>query len=503
MNQKGNAPVKLDRVPPQNVDAERAVLGAIISEDIGSDAIAKVIEILCNGNGNGNGADAFYKESHQRIYKAIVNLYDRNEPIDLLTLTDELQRTNELAKVGDVYYLDEMIDSVPVATNIEYYAEIIKEEYVRRSIIHKIAKIYNSAFDPAVDTNLIIDEIANIQSAQEAISPKTKSIENAVQFLAREKTQTPYIIEGILPSSGFTTIAGFTGMGKSSLAMQMMLSILAGLPFLNTFQIAPEEYHILYLNLENSEYTIDRLLKSQLTEFKINEAQLANLYLPSCMAMSIDNRNDVRQISKWITDYHINIVVIDPILDAFTGDQNDLTVVRSMIKTFREIDSNICWVLLHHFKKGNHDDDLIQSMLGSIGFANAMTSIMGLRRYSQTVNPAYKKIEFAKTRDSKLPDEIKVCMNPMTRIFEITGEGETFKASNMDMVLAILEEKGPLAYQLLVTEVEMRQGIAERTAKNLIQNALALHKIRTDNGLYSLNKQIFKSYKEQTSGVPK
>jgi len=492
-----NHPVHLDRVPPQNVDAERAVLGALISEDNGREMISKVIEIL-----NSNGVKAFYKEAHQKIYTAILSLYDNNEPIDLLTVTDALLKSGELAKVGDVYYLDDMISSVPITTNVESYAEIIKEEALRREIIQKASRLYNSAFDSTIQPETLLDEISYIQDNL-PIKTNGNKLENAVEFLARPKPKTPYIIEGILPSSGFTAIAGFTGMGKSSLAMQMMLSILSGLPFLNTFQIAPTEYHILYINLENSEYTIDQLLKAQLTEFRIDDAQLVNLFIPSCIAMSVDNRNDVRQISKWITDYHIDIVIIDPILDAFTGDQNDLTVVRRLIKTFREIDGKIAWVLLHHFKKGNPDDDLIQSMLGSVGFANAMTSIIGLRRYSQTVNPAYKKIEFAKTRDSKLPDDVKVCMNPVTRIFEIIGEGETFKASNMDMLLEILKEKGALAYQLLVTEVEMRQGIAERTAKNLIQNALALHKIKADNGLYSLNRQIFPSYKEQTSGVPK
>lgn len=490
---QNNNPIRFDKVLPQDVDAERAVLGCMLIVDNNIDIISKVIDIL----GYNNRKDIFYKESHQKIYNAILTLYNRNEPSDLLTVAKELGRTGDLEKI-DIGYLDEMIDSVPTTANVEYYAEIIKDEALRRDIISKAVNLYNSAFE-SDDTENLIDELNNIKDLERDYKAKNNKLENAVEFLARPKSKTPYIIDGILPSAGFTAIAGFTGMGKSSLAMQMILSILSGLSFLNTFSIAPTEYHILYINLENSEYTIDKLLSAQLTEFRIDESQLSRLYIPSCMAMSIDNRNDVRQISQWIIDCHIDIVIIDPILDAFTGDQNDLMVVRRLIKTFREIDSKICWVLLHHFKKGNTDDDLIQSMLGSVGFANAMTSIMGLRRYSSTVNPAYKKIEFAKTRDSKLPDDVKVCMNPVTRIFEIIGEGETFKASNMDTVLAILKEKGSLAYQLLVTEVEMRQGIAERTAKNLIQNALLTHKIKANNGLYTLNNQIFPSYKEQTS----
>ena len=485
--------IRFDRVPPQDVDAERAVLGGLLISDGGNDAIPKVVDIL----GDSSRDKVFYKETHQKIYNAILSLFDNGEPADLITLTKELDRRGDLERI-DIAYLDEMIDSVPNVANIEHYAHIVYDQYLRRNLIVKAVNIYESAFDADITTDSLYDEITDIKGDNGNKPRKEKTIETAVEFLAREKSKTPYIIDGILPATGFTSIAGFTGMGKSSLAMQMMLSILAGLPFLNTFKIMPADYHILYLNLENSEYTIDRLLNSQLTEFKISHDNLSRLYLPSCMAMSIDNRQDVKQISKWIEDYHIDIIVIDPILDAFTGDQNDLTVVRKLIKQFRDIDSTICWVLLHHFKKGNDDDDLIQLMLGSVGFANAMTSIMGLRRFSRSVNPAYKKIEFGKTRDSALPEDIKVCMNPVTRIFEIATSGEVFKPASIEVVLDILE-KGSLAYTVLVTQVEMTQGISERTAKNLVQNALKLHKVKVNNGLYSLNKQVMPSYLEQSS----
>lgn len=488
-----------EKVPPQSVQTEQAVLGSLLSSEIDADAMSAVFELL----GNDPKKQVFYNTKHQEIYKAIHSLYVNNESIDLVTVTQELITNNKFEYVGGLAYLDSLLDAVPISYNVQSYAQILYDYFLRREVLRKINRIQSSIYNYEDNISSIISELDDLPVIDGNGNGKPKKIENAVEFLAREKTKTPYIIEGLLPETGFTAIAGFAGMGKSSLAMQMMLSILSGLPFLNKFQVAPSDYHILYLNLENSEYTIDNLLNSQLKDYKINDSHLTRLFFPSCIAMSLDNRQDVRLISKWITDYHIEIVVIDPILDAFSGDQNDLTVVRKLIRQFREINSNICWTLLHHFKKGNDEDDLIQLMLGSVGFANAMTSIFGLRRYSRSVNPNYKKIEFGKTRDAQLPEEIKVCMNPVTRIFEIVSDGEGFKPANIDVVINVLDNDGSLDYKTLVARVEMMQGISERTAKNLVQSALATHKIKVNNGLYMLNKQIMPSYLEQTRSVPK
>ena len=122
---------KLDKVPPQNIDAERAVLGAMLIADGSKEVIPRVVEIL-GDNLNGNG---FYREAHQKIYVAILNLFERGEPADLLTLMRELERTGDLEKVGGLAYLDEMIESVPTAANVEYYAKMVKDEALRRRLI--------------------------------------------------------------------------------------------------------------------------------------------------------------------------------------------------------------------------------------------------------------------------------------------------------------------------------------------------------------------------------
>ncbi|MDQ1317342.1 MAG: replicative helicase, partial [Candidatus Poribacteria bacterium] len=145
--------IRFERVPPQNVDAERAVLGAMLLPDGGREAIPKVIEIL----GDDPYGDIFYKEAHQKIFNAILNLFEKNQPVDLVTATRELEQIGDLEKVGDVAYLDEMMDSVPTAANVEYYARIVKDESIRRRLIRASVQIYNDSFDNAEDIDVLLD----------------------------------------------------------------------------------------------------------------------------------------------------------------------------------------------------------------------------------------------------------------------------------------------------------------------------------------------------------
>ena len=220
---------RLDKVPPQNTDAERAVLGAMLMSDGGKEAIPKVVEVL-GDNPNGNG---FYKEAHQNIYAAILNLFERGEPADLLTLTRELERTGNLERVGGVSYIDEMIDSVPTVANVEYYARMVKDEALRRRLIYTSAQIYNEAFDDSEDVELILDkaERAVLDIRQENVNKGFVQLKNiikssfsAIQELYNKKEHVTGIPTGFVDLdkqtsgfqvSDFIVVAGRPGMGKS------------------------------------------------------------------------------------------------------------------------------------------------------------------------------------------------------------------------------------------------------------------------------------------------
>jgi len=112
------------KVPPQSLEAEQSVLGAILIEN---EAFIKAIELL--------QVDDFYRETHRQIYGAMIDLYEKNTPVDQITLTENLKQKNKLAEVGGLTYVAELADAIPTAANIEYYAKIVRQKAILRNLI--------------------------------------------------------------------------------------------------------------------------------------------------------------------------------------------------------------------------------------------------------------------------------------------------------------------------------------------------------------------------------
>ena len=112
------------RLPPHNLDAERSVLGALLLEE---NAVVEVAEFLL--------PEDFYYDKHARIYEAMLNLYEKREPIDLVTVPQELQAFKALDVVGGVSYLTELLSEIPTASNVAFHARIVKDRSVRRRLI--------------------------------------------------------------------------------------------------------------------------------------------------------------------------------------------------------------------------------------------------------------------------------------------------------------------------------------------------------------------------------
>ena len=136
-----------DRTPPQDMAAEQSVLGAMM---ISKDAIADVAEVL-------RGAD-FYRPSHETIHNAIIDLYGRGEPADMVTVANELQRQGELQRVGGAPYLHTITSSVPIAANASYYAGIVREKAILRRLVDAGTRIVQFGYAGAGDVDDLVDQ---------------------------------------------------------------------------------------------------------------------------------------------------------------------------------------------------------------------------------------------------------------------------------------------------------------------------------------------------------
>jgi len=153
----------IDRVPPQNLDAEQGVLGSMLLD---RDAIARVVELL--------RAEDFYRDAHRRIYEAVTDLFERGEPVDLITVTDRLRDKGQLDDVGGASYVTSLLSAVPTAANVEYYARIVLQKSMLRQLISAGTQIAHMGYEAAQDVELLVDQaeklvfsIANRRMVQE------------------------------------------------------------------------------------------------------------------------------------------------------------------------------------------------------------------------------------------------------------------------------------------------------------------------------------------------
>jgi replicative DNA helicase len=136
------------KVQPQARELEEAVLGAMMLE---RDAVAPVFDILKE--------ESFYSEAHQRVFGAMRNLFGKTEPIDLLTVTEELRRMGELEKIGGAFAVTELTNKVTSAANIEFYARIIAQKFIQRELIRISTKIIEKSYEDTTDVLQMLDEV--------------------------------------------------------------------------------------------------------------------------------------------------------------------------------------------------------------------------------------------------------------------------------------------------------------------------------------------------------
>lgn len=216
------------KLPPQNIEAEESVLGALL---IDKDAIIKVADNL--------SAEDFYKPAHGKIFQAILKLYETHQPIDILSITTKLKEMEVLADIGGSAYLTELVNAVPTASHIGHYAKIVREKKILRDLVSAGAHITESAFKPEDDIDQVLDSIEQkiFSISQRSTTQRFIPIKDELQA-AYDRIEKLHRGEGItrgvptgfpgldsilsgLQKSDLVILGARPSLGKTSLALDM------------------------------------------------------------------------------------------------------------------------------------------------------------------------------------------------------------------------------------------------------------------------------------------
>ena len=221
-----------ERVPPQSIEAEQSVLGAML---IDKEAIAKVTEVL--------NADDFYREAHRVIFTAMLELYNKNEAVDLITVTDILRRDNKLEDIGGIAYITSLANIVLTAANVKYHADIVAEKSVLRQLVKVSTEIAAMGYEANDEVGVLLDtaesrilEISNRKKKADftPISAVLMDSVQSIEKLLNNKGGLTGIPTGFndldkltsgLHPSDFIILAARPSMGKTALALNIVQNV--------------------------------------------------------------------------------------------------------------------------------------------------------------------------------------------------------------------------------------------------------------------------------------
>lgn len=217
------------KVPPQATDLEEIVLGSLMLE---KEKVLEIIDIL--------STDSFYKDAHKKIFKAILGLSEKLQPIDILTVIEELRRNSHLEEVGGAYYITQLTNRVASAAHIQFHARIIQQKFIQRELIRVSTEIQDKSYDPSIDVNELLDfserELYTIASGN--IKKETSQIKDVISEAIRNIEEAGKREDGLsgVPSgfseldrvtsgwqrSDMVVIAARPSMGKTAFVLSMM-----------------------------------------------------------------------------------------------------------------------------------------------------------------------------------------------------------------------------------------------------------------------------------------
>ena len=316
------------KVPPQATELEEAVLGAIMLE---KDKLAEVLEII-------QSEDCFYVDAHQKIYAAVRSLFDKGMPVDLLTVTDELRKSNELEIIGGAYYLTRLTMSVVSSAHVEAHARIVMEKFIQRELIRISGNVISDAYEDSTDVFDLLDKAEsnlyeitdkhlrkNFKSLKEVLVTTVRDIEEAknkqedVTGVPTGFKQLDKLTSG-WQRNALIIVAARPAVGKTAFCLNLAM---------NAAMHTGKPYPVAFFSLEmgagelvkrmlaaTTEVSMDAITKGRMQEHefvqmtqRMNKLATAQIFLDDQAALNIfELRAKARRLKQ---KHDIQLIIID------------------------------------------------------------------------------------------------------------------------------------------------------------------------------------------------
>ena len=317
---------KIDgKLPPQAIELEEAVLGALMLDN---EALSDTIDIL--------KPEYFYKMEHQKIFDAIIILFNESKPVDILTIIEQLKKSGELESIGGAFYITQLTNNVASSANTEYHARIIVEKFIQRSLIQISSNIIKDSFDETID---VFDLLSNAEqelfsvtegSLRKSYSKMSELISSAINNIEELKNKEDGLsgvpsgfsrldrVTSGWQKSDLVIIAARPGMGKTALALTMGRNIAINhkIPIgIFSLEMSTDQLVNRLISSE-SEIPSNKLRKGNLEEYefvqlheKIKDLAEAPIYIDDTPGLSVfELRAKARRLVK---NHGVKIIIVD------------------------------------------------------------------------------------------------------------------------------------------------------------------------------------------------
>lgn len=393
--------------PPQDLDAERSVLAALI---LGADTPALAPE-------------AFYRTAHQQIYRAILAMRSAGTPVDVVTLGAELRQRGDLDAVGGPAALADILGYAATTTNTEHHARIVQDAHSRRLTRDAAQRLLAASVDPAIEPAAAWDRM---DAEREAIHA-TRAERAGVTYLDLTVPAPPieWIVPGWLARREIAVLASSAGSGKSTTFADLCVAVATGRPWCSTLQIAAGQTgRVIYFDEEQGPEEVSRLFQ------RLHGCQpCPGLYVASMQGIVLGTPAGQARIEAAIAEHLPILVGFDTAAQVFAGiDLNDLEAVSGVFRFLFHLRDTygVTVVILTHYRKAIKDEsDLmaLERVFGSVGFGgNPSTVWTAARQDGQALEIRQVKRRGARTQKIRVEYQ-------ENEIGEITLTAESLEAA--------------------------------------------------------------------------